>query len=118
LLFDHASLDVFAVGKADLLEVIFVNEATSVKEFVVVGSELGRVAPLDSVNKVVLPRVLLERVGHWLLQRWDEGRPYLFRTALARFDYVPDTDIHGGGGVLDFGGHLAAENLHSDGLAC
>ena len=52
----------YVVGESDILEVVFICEAASVEDFVVVRTKLGRVGPLYGVHEVTLAFVLHECV--------------------------------------------------------
>ena len=113
--FQHALLLLPVEGEFNFLQVIFASETTGVENFIVVRAKLDCISFLDVTDKVFSP-VLLEGVGHRLLQHRNVGRADLVRAFLARLDDISDFDRRASPN-LAFGraAHVVGKYIHSHG---
>jgi len=92
LLFDHTRLVLFRECESHPLEVVFTDEATLVKDLVVIWAQFNRIAFLYRTYKV-LSLVLLESITHRFLEIGNEHSSDFLRHSLASIDNIPDFNL-------------------------
>ena len=80
MLVNHTGCLIPTEGKFHFLQIVFIDETTSVKDLIMIWAQLSRVGALYSVDEIALSRILLERVRHWLVESGDKGRTNFLRT--------------------------------------
>ena len=89
LLLDHTRLVLFRECEPNLFEVVFADEATLVKDLVVIWAQFNRIAFLYRTDKV-FSLVLLECITHRFLERGNEHSSDFLGIALTSINNISD----------------------------
>lgn len=115
MLFDHTRLVLFRECEFHLLEVVFADEATLVKDLVVIWAQLNRIAFLYRTYKV-LSLVFLECITHRFLELGNEHSSAFLGSALTCIDNIPDLDLRTSSQLASRPGRSTADCLQSTGM--